>query len=397
MSNHHYVKNYLLVSSDKYAVADDMKFLIRESDVDREIERIFPLIDLFRDGTITIRGSKNFLETFESVDCEKMDLTEKLEDIIFVKFDDTDEIVLKFIGEGYGEEGLEAIATYDFTNKFLDDHFSLKKFAKYCLNKGFNDLLNDNINTLFKKLPKQSKQYRFLKVNDKWFLRALTSERYKNYDNHLAIYLTFIALDKYSRDTDIQLVVGNSYLTDSEVKLNILEESYINLNDDIKIQFGFLTSNNELTEGAFSLELRYQVMNENKEKFTGLSNYIFNFTHTISLDKLEQGLHLATNIKKYKDEVISFISSIYEDNLSENQLYNIFKRINDSTNKFKADTRDKARAVYDAALIDNTLKLIEVFDRFSDITTDVHERIYLERIYHELIIEIKNSNRVKTN
>ena len=244
------------------------------------------------------------------------------------------------------------------------------------------------------RLPDQSKQYRFLKYNNNWFLRAITSKRYNNYDNHIAIYTTLVALDNYADVNNKKLFVGDSYLTDSEIKLNIHEDYFYIVDEDVYVQFGFFTSNNELTEGAFSLELSYKVFNLKTEKFKGLSNYIFNFPHTISLEKLEKEFLLAKNIEEFKQEIIKFIKQIYEEELSENQIYSIFKEITSTKNKLHQETKLEAEKIKDES-VGNKINLLELFERLNEIIVDVHEKIYLERIYHTLIKDISSSTKPK--
>ena len=112
MEKHYYRAFYSQNESKEYASKRQMELLIRENPIDQKIASIFPLVTLFRDGTNSIPGSKNFLDAFETVDCEKMDLVESLKDIQFVEFDDHHEIVLKFIGKGHGSEGLKSVGTY---------------------------------------------------------------------------------------------------------------------------------------------------------------------------------------------------------------------------------------------------------------------------------------------
>ena len=394
MEKHHYRVFYSEQDSKEFASSEQMELLIRDNPIDSKIAYLFPIRDLFKEGIQYIKGSKNFLDSFEKVDCEKMDLLEPLKDIQFIQFDDTNEIVLNFTGQGYGVEGLMTIGTYDFTGKFLDENFKMRKFAKYCLENEFIDILYKNIRDLMKKLPFQTKQYRFLKVNDKWFLRALTSNKYNNYDNHLAIYTTFVSLDRYAESNGIQLVIGDSYLSDSELKLKIFENQVYEINNNVTVQFGFFTSNNELTEGSFSLEFSYIVRNKKEQTYRGLSNYIFKFTHTVSIEKLEKHFKLNKNITEYKNEILNYITQVYEEDLSENQIFNIFKTITSAKYKLNADTKSKLEQIKEES-IGNIMNLIELFNRLEEITTDVHEKVYLERIFHEVLVDINSSIKSK--
>ena len=110
MEKHHYRIFYSEQESNDYASNDQIELLIRDNYIDSKIAHLFPARDLFKEGIQYIKGSKDFLDAFEKVDCEKMDLMEPLKDIQFIKFDDTHEIVLNFIGKEYGAEGYNHLA-----------------------------------------------------------------------------------------------------------------------------------------------------------------------------------------------------------------------------------------------------------------------------------------------
>lgn len=394
MEKHFYTTSYFINESKDYASFEEMNELLKNNEIDKEIAQAITLIDLFRNGDNAIKGSQNLLEAFRKVDCEKLDVTCPLSNMEYIKFEmanDKDEIILRF-----NDENILATGTYDFTNKFLDDLFRMKKFARFCLSKGYIDILDNDIKKLFKRLNKTEKQYRFIKHDGKWFIRTLTSNRYKNYDNHLIVYLTLVFLDKYSRDKEIQMIVDNSFITDSDIKIMILEENVIDINDEIKLQFGYFASNNELTEGKFELKLRYKVINNENKKFKALSSAIFDVNHLTSIDKFVKEFDEVKELTKSKNEIIEYVKVINEEELSENQIYNVFKKLTHSSVKIKAETRSKIEQVRDN-LVQSTLNLVDLFDKLDDLTTDVHEKVYLEKIFHDLIKEQKNTKKGKTN
>lgn len=95
---------------------------------------------------------------------------------------------------------------------------------------------------------------------------------------------------------------------------------------------------------------------------------------------------------KSKNEIIEYVKVINEEELSENQIYNIFKKLTHSSVKIKAETRSEIEEVRDN-LVQSTLKLVDLFDKLDDLTTDVHEKVYLEKIFHDLIKEQKNTKK----
>ncbi|ANC78265.1 hypothetical protein ABE65_016240 [Fictibacillus phosphorivorans] len=390
MKNHIYQIEINNVSNSAAAQFKDLKYLIRESDLDKLIGESFPLQEFNLESKLLIDGSKELLSSFEKVDEEKLDIIEELKNIEYIGLSEDSEIILRFKNEVFHED-FNAAGVYDFSYDFLDNSFNMGKFSRFCISNSYNDLLKENITQLFDKLPSLKKQYRFIKNNNEWFLRGLTSTRYNNYDNHLAIYLTLISLHKYSQKNQTKFNLEKAFLTDSEINIFFIQQNPIKISNFGEIQFGVYVSNNEIKEGTFSLELRYTVINEQGKNFSGLSNFVFNISHSTGISNVKEKLAFSDKINELKEITIQHITNIKKSKLTENQLYMIFRKIHSSTQKLSKEARDKAKNYYDSSLVDNTLTIVDAFDKFNEITTDVEERIYLERIYNEVIKEFNNN------
>jgi hypothetical protein len=361
-----------------------LKYLIRESEVDKVIEENFPLTDYNNKEFLLIKGSEELLKCFEKVDEEKLDIIEQLGNIEYIGLSDEYEIILRFIDEKSGD--FNATGIYDFTYDFLDDVFHMGKFSRFCISKRHYDLLKENIDELIKKMPLIKRQYRLLKSNDNWFLRGITSTRYNNYDNHLSLYLTFISLHRYAKQNNTSFIVDEAVLTDSELRVFLRQHEPIEIPKVGKIYFGAYVSNNEIREGTFSLELRYTIQNESGRSFSGISDFVFNLSHSTGVSNVKEKLSYSDKINELKEITLEHIKSIkLSEKLSENQLYLIFNKIETSTQKLGRATRDKAKEFRNNHTVNNTMSIIDAFDKLRDITSDIDEGLYLERIYNQVI------------
>ncbi|OAT74637.1 hypothetical protein [Parageobacillus thermoglucosidasius] len=384
MKKHLYKVSMRGNESSPSATFGQLKYLIRESEVDKIINENFPLSDFNSKEKLLIHGSAELLKCFEKVDEEKLDIVEKLGNIEYIGISDQHEIILRFKDEKSGD--LIATGIYDFTYDFLDDVFHMGKFSRFCISNRHYDILKENINELIKKMPLIERQYRLLKNNDKWFLRGITSTRYNNYDNHLALYLTFISLHRYAKQNKTFFIVEEAFLTDSELRVFFRQNEPIEIPKVGKIYFGAYVSNNEIKEGTFSLELRYTIQNESGRRFSGISDFVFNLNHATGVNNIKEKLSYSEKINELKEITLEHIRSIkIAEKLTENQIYLIFSKILSSTQKLSKETREKAKEYRIKNVINNTMSIIDAFDKLSDITTDIDERLYLERIYHEVI------------
>lgn len=382
-------RNCLGCSNQSPAEFKDLKHLLRGSEIDNLVDSQVPLCDFELESELLIDGSKQLVDIFYDIDNEKLDLVEKLKDIEYIGLSKDKEIILRFKNKEYDE--FNATAVYNFTNDFLDI-FNMGKYSKYCISNTYYDLLKENITKLIEYNSNEERQFRLIEHNNNWYLRGLTSTRYKNYDNHLAIYLTLIALHNYSVTNFTKFNIEKAYLTDSEIHVFFNQSHPIKIHNLVDIHFGVYVSNSEIKEGTFSLELRYTIINNEGKSFSGLSNRIFDIKHTTGIEKFIDKIAL-TNLNEFKDNVLQLILNISSRNLSENQIYSILKKFN-SSKLLSKDTKDKIKLCYDNELVNNTYTIIEALDKLNEIETDVEEKVYLERINNDVLKEL---NKKRTN
>jgi len=367
----------------------DLKYFVRHGEVDEHIRKSFPIIKYgdFNEK-LNIYGTRSLVDAFEQIDKVKLDIPEKLENIRFIGFSQNRQLILRFI-----EDRLNAIGTYNFTSEFLDNVFHMGKFSRFCFEHGYTDILKDNIEDLINKMGHVEMQYRLIKKDDKFLIRAITSTKYNNYDNHLAIYLALISLHDYAKNENIFFKVEEAHLSDSEIKIFIQQINPKIIIGFGKVYFGVLITNNELGKGTFSLEFRYKIIDENGKNFNGIQDVIFNIRHDTGIKNVTEKLINLNNISKMEETFLEHVYAVVNTPyLTENRLYKILKDIIEDKRKFGKETRQNVKKIRDDNLVNNTMTIIEVFDRLSEITTDIDERIYLERLYHKAINEIaKNS------
>ena len=338
---------------------------------------------------IQIKGSKTVLEKFNEIDEVKLDFDEPLENIEFSGFTDKDEIILKFTSE----PPTSASGVYDFTRDFFEDLFHMGKFAMYCIEKDYHDLIRENLLELFKKNKAIKKQYRILNKNDKYYLRGITSDtRYNNYDNHIAIYIVFHALNRLAVAKNLVYSVVEAYLSDSGIKIFFELENPFYILGVGNLYFGALLSNNEIKDGKLLFEIRYRIENlEQNISFSAmpeLKDAVVGIFHSAGISTLQNKLENLYTIEKLHDSMINYIKELRTINmLSADALHKLISTITYSRD-FKPDSKQKFQEMYDKNLIDNTMTLIEAFNRINQMTSDIDEKIHLERIYYGIIKDL---------
>ena len=382
----YFYKQKLRNIEPKRVKLEELRNLTRQFDLDMEIKDVFSL-DRFGvlSEEIQVDGSSTLLEAFNYVDNEKMDLVDSLKDIEFCGFDDKNNIILKF----KTIDDLQVCGVYNFTYEFLDDLFSLGGFYSFSEEKHTFDILSNAIIELFKKFPEEKRQYRFLKYNNDWVLRGVTSTLYRNYDNHLVLYLSWLALHSYAKKTGNRFVVSGGQVSDSDISIFFEDPSPVHVEGVGDVYFGVFVSNGEIRQKRFTFEVTYRI--DNGETSFGampeLEEPLVKVTHKLKVESVKRKIDNIFELDQYKKEMLTYIESLRDiQKLSPDAIHYLFNKIIRSKQKFSDGTKNRVKELKnDKDIINNTLTLIEFLGRINEITTDINERIHLQRIYDNVI------------
>lgn len=382
---------------DPASIKDLSIFIKHGKKIDDKISEFFPLSKFgSEDDGLRIKGSKELLNGFSQIDAEKDDYILKLGEIELVGFTDDDEIILRI---GKEEKNSIGAKDYNFTYEFLNDLFKMGTFSTYCFKNKYIDILSEDIKKLLERDKEREKQYRLIKHHDVWYLRAITSAKhYHNYDNHLALYLTILGLQEYANKQDAYFIVQSAHLSDSEMFVFFELENPTIIEDLGEVYFGVYLSNNELRERALTVELRYRVVDKRNDiefaAIPGLKDALMKINHSTGVEKVEDKFKEILNLKEHQKSMLDYIHVIKNiDKISEDRLFNVINTIVKTKQKLSTQTRSKVQKLYDENIINNTMNLLEIFDKLSQVTSDVEDKIFLERIYHSVIVSLTKNNK----
>lgn len=362
--------------------------LLRERDLDIRIQEAFPLSLLKKEDRLRINGAKSLVDAFERVNGEKSDLTEVLENMEFIGVSHDEQIIFNF-----KKEQTSASGVYEFTYEFLDQVFEMGKFGRYCIKNGYHDLLKDNLDRLFAEQKGLEKQYRFISKNGELFLRGFTSNRYQNYDNNIALYLSLFYIHRFAVKHNIEYRMTRAKLTDSALRIFLEDTAPISIPNIGKVYSGLVISNSEVRDNALTLEVRYRLVDENNSQnsfavIPDLQDSVFTIYHTFSLDRVKEKINDVEKLRRSQESLIELIKGLKEmRTISSEALYSLYKRIIHNSN-FQTGTKNRFKELYNDKIINNTHSLIQAFDKTNTITTDVEELVFLEKIYYDIIKEM---------
>lgn len=371
-----------------------LKTLIDKSkELDCSISEKYPISYFGNENEdLRISGVKVLIEGFDEIDSEKMDIMAQYKNLEYVEVNDKKQIVLQFQCE---DETVKAHSIYSFFDEFLEV-FEASKYISYCIRKNYTSVIEKNIKWLLSfNADNEEKQYRLLKDTDgSWGVRGVTSKNYKNYDNSIVLYLSLLSLHKYSVEKNKFYHINFSSITDSSIYIFFEQDEPIDVPNVGKVYMGLAISNGEIRNSKFKAELRYRIENpQSGVSFSAIFNSpVFSIMHNMNVQTIDMQLEKLFNLEDLESNMMSFVEKLNtSENLSEDSVYylisDLLEKIKDCSDISKK-TKDEFKKIEVENMIQGTFTLISLFGKLNMISTDVDEKIFIERIYHKVISDL---------
>jgi hypothetical protein len=233
---------------------------------------------------IKIGNSKSLIDSIFEVDSKfrKVDIKSKIKDIHLKKllkeekaefeiFNVKDNYILKnnksdlLIGE----------TTYSAKSDLLD-YYNFSKFANYCRDKDFKDLI-DRIKEYLIDKNSENKEEKSLRLihkfeDDKYYIRAVTSTNgYQDFGINFSVFVALIALDDYVKKSNNEIYINKFKVDDSHIYISFALKDEVRVNDKITLSFNLILENDEIKRGAVSFngifKLKWEEDNKKSEIF----------------------------------------------------------------------------------------------------------------------------------
>lgn len=401
-------KNYYEFNNEKL-IFKDLLELLKESKYEKKIKESLELTS--DNEELIIEGAKDLLNKFMKFESnfKKIDLNEKLIDTNFISFDFNDSKKIRECNLKIG--GSRALTVYGTKHDYIN-LVHLKSFYDACAsNEGnYNEEINKNLENNFlevyeknKKLlgslSSKNKLYRLISLNDKkgFYLRAICSKSYKNYNNKIIIYLALYMLNKFGKEGHQKLKIEKLFMTDSKLKLIIRTLEPKMLKDNIgKVYPTYEIYNSELGDGAFIIsqsyifnfkgEHIYLNINDDSKKIIHKCLSISHISNIETLiEQVNKGIYISQN---YEKDLIELTTKLYKKNVSESFLIEVIQSIVNSTKSIiTLSTKDKIKNL--EATVSTSIKIIELLKRIDSITMELEEKEYINYLFYKVLKKLK--------
>lgn len=384
-------------------------------------ETLMSLFQINEEGSevIQVGNSRPLIEAMLQLDeeCEKTDIRVKIKNIqlkkmleeekaIFEVFHIADESIVKKTKS----DKLEVETAYSAKHDLLD-YYNFSKFANYCRDQDYPDLIDIIKNYLKKKNmdngdPK-SLRLLYKKEENKFYLRAVTSvDVYQDFGLNFSVFVALIALSRYSLETKNEVFIDKFIVDDSTIYVSFTLSGEQPVDKNLSLSFNLILENDEIKNNAVTFngifKLKYRDGGKETEIFIkpkGMkkdeASYpvdLLSYRHTGNPESVFNKLkELPTLIEHFTKQVIEDavkISQIKNTKDVRKHLAGKIRRARSSEfQKYKTPVFKKLMAM----TIDNTFNLFEVFREIEDLfeNDDVLSRDYWRTKLYESLVEKK--------
>lgn len=406
-------------SSENYITQKQLlKLLANQETFKNELVNLFQ-IEEEAVKVLQIGNSKFLVESLLILDsqCEKTDIKAKVKDIqlkkmledekaLFEVFKIQDEEIIK----KNKSDLLEVETAYSAKQDMLD-YYNLSKFANYCRDKEYEDLI-DVIKKYLKTQNKDNndeKSLRLLYKNEenKFYLRAVTSvDNYQDFGLNFSVFVALIALNKYVKESKNEIYIDNYVVDDSNLYASFSLSNEKQIDKNLSLAFNLILENDEIKRNAVSFngvfKLQYKDGNKKSEIFLkpkGVKKEdvaypvdLLNYKHTGNTKNVFE------KIKELPNLIDFFITQVSEDATKISEIkspkdvrLHLANKIKNARKpefqKYKAPVFNKLMKM----TVDNTFNLFEIFREIDELfeNDDVVSRDYWREKLYESLIERK--------
>ena len=357
---------------------------------------------------INIPGAKKLVDSIkaQNSEYEKFDLKSNYNDLVFKKGED-ESFLIQFTNiqdpkalTVTGKDNFTAELVYSSKSDFFESAFGMDKYASTLTSKGYNELVYKNLEMLrdiFKGKRAHEKHYRILKSTDgKYYLRAIVSSQYNDYNNNITVFLGLIVLHQEMKKSGVKFAISRCEYNESFVRIFFEKLDQRLIQNLGSMKYIIELSNDEIRREALrfsgAASIIYGEGNASDEgifiKPSNLRSDLSAISHALTPEKaIERLASLSNYVEREKemyedtktigdikspDEVRSFIENKVR-NLKQNELRQY-------TDKILKELNQRVNSLHD---------LFVILNKIDFVVSDIEAKEYLRYLLYEGLIERK--------
>lgn len=285
---------------------------------------------------------------------------------------------------------------YSSHTDFFSDLYSMDRYAKKLISNGHKDLVFLNFEYLKKiKLNEieTNKVYRIIRdINNQYYLRAITSRRYYDYNNRIAAFIGLITLHNEMKNSKSKFIVQKCEYNESYIRIffksnksnaiskvgnfdNIIEVS----NDEIKreaLRFNCIYSLN--FEGKSGNNMLFIKPKKAKSSILSIKHSVLPIT---ALNQLAELSNYTEIEKELLDDIREIAKIKKPDEIKFLVRQKIDKAKSNDISKYKKNLLDAM-----SNKVESLAELLEMFNKLDLLTEDIDAKEYLRYVVYEALV-----------
>ncbi|WP_336685909.1 hypothetical protein [Chryseobacterium bernardetii] len=372
-----------------------------------------------REQVLKIGNAKSLIDALLDLDnaCLKIDIESKIRNIQLKRLFEKEKAIFEIfeidnelINSRTHSDILEVETAYSAKHDILE-YYSLSKFANYCRDLDYEDLV-DSIKNYLKVKNESNEDECSLRIlyhneQEKYYLRAITSkDGYKDYGINFSVLIALIALNKYVEDNSEEIFINTFVVDDSTTYISFQLNNSITLNSNLSLRFSLILENDEIKRNAVSFNgmftLTFKDNNRESEIFLkpkGMKSDENSFVSDLLTYRHSGGIdNVVEKIEKLPELIKEYIGQVAEDakKIIEIQNPNDVKKL--IANKVKYSKKPEFKIYKDQIFnklmgnnVDNIFALFELLRNVEDLFehTDVISKDFWRTKIYESLTEKK--------
>lgn len=408
-------KKFTTSSNDTFVSTSALLTLFeKKENFKKELLEIFELapedIEIFKVG-----NSESLINAIKELEnqCEKIDIVQKWKNINLKKMLDEEKAIFEissitndFILTSNKSDILDVETRYSAKADLLD-YYNFSRFANYCRDNQYEDLI-DSIQTYLNNKNAENNETVSLRLlykydESKYYLRAITSVKdYKDYGINFSVFVALVALGRYIDESQDEIFISNFSVSESEIYVSFSLKNEIKLNDKLLLSIDLILENDEIKSNSVSFngvcKLRYSENNKQSDiyikpngikKEGGNTIDILTYPHRGSIDKVYQKIQeLPAFIQEFIKQISEDAPKIASIQKPDDVKQFIAHKINNSRKKEFQNFKEKIFKMLMEMTVDNTFELFDLLrsvDELFDHNDIVSRDFWRTKLYEALI------------
>lgn len=412
---HLFTQNVKCQFSDETILVSDLLKLLDKNDQHHSVLEKCLNIEKIKGDRINIPGSKDLLVIQNAINnnYKKIDIESSLQNIDLDLDDKNVAFQFKKLEsnsyfDSDQEQCIKVRPKYSSQSDFFDNLCNMNKYANELINKGLSDLLIYNIDAIKKECDKL-RIYRVLHdLNEnEFYLRAIVSTQYNNYDNNITIVIALITLHNRMKELGIKYLLNRVEYNESFIRIYFEEEKQTKLdgigsvknlievsNDEIKREALKFYAINSIefydTQDGTPYEIIIQPSHSSRSK---IKSEILSMSHSLSAKKFVERIGEIDSLNDLNKDLLLNIQEVSKiSNLLEIRI-KVLEMIDNSRNSSFKKYKSEAMQILESQEVSTFTQLLTVFNKLSLLTdSDIEATDYVRYVIYESLIERRSRN-----